>query len=229
MDKEPVILGYWDIRGLAEPIRMLMQHLGINYKDVTYEAGPAPEYSRDAWFKVKHTMGFDFPNIPYLIDSSAKITESNAILRYLCHKHDPKLLGTTPEEKVYVDVLAGILRDIVNGRFAIAFTEEPDKLPLRGFARFHEKIERVAKALEGKKYLLGESLSYVDFVCAEYFECINDVIDPVFTKYPSLKQHFETIMSLPNIKKYRESEEFVKNPKPYHYKAARLGNTPLNK
>ena len=27
------ILGYWDIRGLAEPIRLLLEHVEANYED----------------------------------------------------------------------------------------------------------------------------------------------------------------------------------------------------
>ena len=35
----------------------------------------------------KFKLGLDFPNLPYLIDGSHKITQSNAILCYLGRKH----------------------------------------------------------------------------------------------------------------------------------------------
>ena len=41
--------------------------------------------------------------LPYLIDGSHKITQSNAILRYLARKHN--LCGETEEERIRVDIL----------------------------------------------------------------------------------------------------------------------------
>ncbi len=40
-------------------------------------------------------MDMDFPNLPYLIDDDLKISEAFAILRHLCRKHKPELLGVT--------------------------------------------------------------------------------------------------------------------------------------
>uniref|UniRef100_A0A8C6HKX8 glutathione transferase n=1 Tax=Mus spicilegus TaxID=10103 RepID=A0A8C6HKX8_MUSSI len=47
----------------------------------------APDYDRSQWLSEKFKLGLDFPNLPYLIDGSHKITQSNAILRYLARKH----------------------------------------------------------------------------------------------------------------------------------------------
>ena len=49
----PLTLGYWKIRGLAEPIRVLLHYLGVEYKDEFYEVGPAPDFNSDSWFNVK--------------------------------------------------------------------------------------------------------------------------------------------------------------------------------
>ena len=62
--------GYWDIRGLAQPTRMLAAYLKAPLKDELYAVGEAPEYNRDSWLSVKPTLGLDFPNLPYLIDGA---------------------------------------------------------------------------------------------------------------------------------------------------------------
>ena len=41
-----ITLGYWDIRGLAQPIRMILEYVGANWKEDSYSCGPAPDYDR---------------------------------------------------------------------------------------------------------------------------------------------------------------------------------------
>lgn len=74
-------LGYWSIRGLVQPIRFLLAYLWVEYTNKAY-ANP------EEWFgKDKNELGFEFPNIPYLIDGDLKITESSAIPVHLIKKH----------------------------------------------------------------------------------------------------------------------------------------------
>ena len=105
-------LGYWKIRGLASTIRYIFEYLKVDYNDVHYEQGDAPEYNREAWLSVKETLGLDFPNVPYLIHGDLKITESAAITRYVINKFGPELAGKTPEEAAHADQLYGVLGDI---------------------------------------------------------------------------------------------------------------------
>jgi len=41
---------------------------------VEYEQGDAPDFSKEVWFSIKPTLGFDFPNLPYLTDGDYKLT-----------------------------------------------------------------------------------------------------------------------------------------------------------
>ena len=227
--KDPIILGYWKIRGLAEPIRLIMEHLGVNYKDELYEQGPGPEFSRESWLSKKPTLGLDFPNLPYLIDSPIKITESLAIIRYICHKFEPKLLGTKLEEWAYVDMLSCVMYDFNQAKGTIMYTADPETVPKRHNELLQEDIKRFAKMLETKKYLAGDKLTYVDFICVEGLESINDLMEPIFTTYPSLGRYYKDMMSLPNVHKYKNSEKFLKDPKPYNNKTARINSPAITK
>ena len=114
-------LGYWKIRGLAEPIRILLHYLEIDYKEDLYEFGPAPDYNLDSWYNVKFKLGLDYPNVPYLFDENFKLTESGAILRYLCGKYKPELLGETLKEKAIVDMSVGVLWDLWNAKARLMY------------------------------------------------------------------------------------------------------------
>ncbi|KAH7948406.1 hypothetical protein HPB52_021973 [Rhipicephalus sanguineus] len=89
-----LVLGYWDIRGLAEPIRYLLAHAGVPYEDKRYGFGDGPEPTRDEWLAVKYKLDLDFPNLPYIIDGDVRMTQSQAILRYLGRKH-----GLAPKDE----------------------------------------------------------------------------------------------------------------------------------
>lgn len=53
-EKTPIKLGYWKIRGLAQPIRFLLEYVEHPWEDVLYEQGDAPNYSIECWTDVKH-------------------------------------------------------------------------------------------------------------------------------------------------------------------------------
>ncbi len=108
----PIQLGYWKIRGLAHPIRYLLEYTEHPYSDVMYEQGDAPEYSVECWTSVKNTLDLDFPSIPYLIDGETKLTDPYAIMIYLATAYAPELLGQTPEEKAEIDMLYGQLKEV---------------------------------------------------------------------------------------------------------------------
>ncbi|KAJ8301669.1 hypothetical protein KUTeg_020656 [Tegillarca granosa] len=80
---------YFGHMTLAQPIRLLLNYVGEDFEDVRHMClVTAPEYSRDSWFKVKFTLGLPIPNLPYYIDGDIKITQTNAILRYIARKHN---------------------------------------------------------------------------------------------------------------------------------------------
>mmetsp|Transcript_20706 Transcript_20706/g.3349 ORF Transcript_20706/g.3349 Transcript_20706/m.3349 type:complete len:105 (+) Transcript_20706:40-354(+) len=97
MSTKPTV-GYWDIRGIGAHIRLLLTHLGVDFDFRGYVCGDGPQFDRSDWFNEKFTLGLQFPNLPYLIDGDVKVTETTAILSYVCQKYRPEYLGRTPEE-----------------------------------------------------------------------------------------------------------------------------------
>jgi glutathione S-transferase len=78
MSKVPT-LGYYDTRGLAQPIRLLLKYAGVEFNDKRYEFGPGStlaeiESIRKYWLTDKSNLGLDFPNLPYYIDRDVKVS-----------------------------------------------------------------------------------------------------------------------------------------------------------
>jgi glutathione S-transferase len=82
MASSVAILGYWDIRGLAEPVRLLLEHAGVDYEDRRINM------TKPSWLEYKTSLGYDFPNLPYYEEpGGVKLTQSNAILRHLGRRY----------------------------------------------------------------------------------------------------------------------------------------------
>lgn len=84
-DGPRLLLGYWAIRGLGQPIRLLLEHVGLPYAEKRYhiqlaEAATAEapaKWDRSEWYSEKHDLGLAFPNLPYLVDreTGLKLTQ----------------------------------------------------------------------------------------------------------------------------------------------------------
>ena len=83
----------------------MFHYAEVDFEDVVYECGPAPEHNKDCWFSVKNTLGLDFPNLPYLFDGDVNLTESMAIHKYIARKWSPALLGANALEYANAEML----------------------------------------------------------------------------------------------------------------------------
>lgn len=100
------ILGYWNIRGLGASIRYILTFLNVPFENKLYNQGQAPDFDRSEWLNEKPNLGLDFPNLPYLIDGDFKMTESAAIIKYICKKWGPHLLGSSARNTGLIEMLA---------------------------------------------------------------------------------------------------------------------------
>ena len=175
-DKKPIVLGYWKIRGLAQPIRYLLEYIEHPWEDVTYEQGDAPNFSIECWTSVKGNLGLDFPNIPYLIDPNhdVKITDTLAIMTYLCTQYAPELLGSTIEVRSETDMLYSHLKDAkqaVTGPCYVGHNKE--KLGALASSKMAPIVTYLG---EQKDYLCGE-LTYIDFYFLELCDFVHFLTD----------------------------------------------------
>lgn len=113
-------LGYWKIQGRTQPIRMLLAYLKADYKENNPNA--------KEWFKNRHKMQLNFPDLPYLIDGDMRMTETTAIVDYLLHKYDKSyLLGKDPMEKIHHRMIFDVLFEIFERCFMVIYSKDYKK------------------------------------------------------------------------------------------------------
>ncbi|XP_062570302.1 glutathione S-transferase Y1-like [Saccostrea cucullata] len=203
-------LGYWKIRGLAQPIRLLLNYVGEEFDDVQYEQGDAPEYSRDAWLSVKDTLGLAFPNLPYYIDGDIKITQSNTILRYIGDKHN--LLGKSAHEKVDCDMMVENAMDFRNGVVRLCYNRDYEKLKEDYFNNVKDKLKSFESFLGSKPWFAGENITICDFPMYELLDQHKLMKPGILDDFPNLVKFTERFEALPKIKAYMASDKFMRRP-----------------
>ena len=220
VEQPKLTIGYWKIRGQISPIKYVLEYLGVPYNAVHYEQTDGPEFSKDAWFSVKFTLGFDFPNLPYLIDGDLKISESNAIYRYIANKYGPEgFYGKDAKEKATIDMIYGVVADI-KGAFNPHMYGSGDK---NAVIEISKRMEQVSKFLGSKHFIAGDNVTWVDFYIFEQIEVFAWITEGEFlTRYPNLAEYHKRIAALPRFSEYYHSDRFVKRP--FNNKMAKLNN-----
>ena len=221
VDASKPTIGYWKIRGLGAPIKYLFEYLGVEYNDVQYEQGDGPEFSRECWNSVKHTLGLDFPNNPYLIHGDLRITESHAIMRYIANKWgSAELSGKTPEDKARIDMLLSVVQEFRNSTTG-HFYGSGDRETIKKIA--FEKFQDIAKFLGEKEFVAGNYVTFVDFFIWEQIELFTFVTEgEILARYPNLLTYHKRVGSLPKFAEYIASDRFM--VRPFNNKVAKINN-----
>jgi len=204
------VLCYWKIRGLAQPIRLLLAYTGTEYEDKMYEAGPAPNYDKSCWFSVKHTFGLDFPNLPYYIDGDLKLTQSTAIMRYIARKNN--LMGTSDKEMARVDLMECQLEDFRSVWVNLCYNPNFNDLKTGYLEQLPGKLKEISAYLGNNPYFAGNNLTYVDFLVYEMLDQHKIFSPTCLDPFPNLQQFTERIEALPSIAAYMQSDKFMKKP-----------------
>eukprot|EP00039_Didymoeca_costata_P000910 m.48014 g.48014 ORF g.48014 m.48014 type:complete len:261 (+) comp10544_c0_seq4:52-834(+) len=127
---ETPIVGYWNTRAIGEPVRLLLNYVGIDFVDKRYECGPPPDYNKSDWLDTKHTLGLDLPNLPYYIDNNegVKLTQMHAIMYFLGHKHN--MAGNSLQEQTRCCMMMEALHDWFDEFWHVTYCSAPWIMPV---------------------------------------------------------------------------------------------------
>lgn len=204
------VLGYWNIRGLAQPIRLLLGYTETDFEDKHYVCGPPPDYDRSSWLNEKFTLDLDFPNLPYYIDGPVKLTQSAAILHYIARKN--KLDGTTEQEKIRIDLAEQQLNDFRMAFVQMCYNPNFETLKVDYLKTLPDKLKLFSDFLGKNKWFAGNNITYVDFLLYEMLAQHKLFAPDCLKNFSNLDEFVKRFEDLPTIKKYMKSDKFLKWP-----------------
>jgi len=205
-------VGYWKIRGLGAPCRMMCELAGIDYTAKNYEVKQTENgYDKSEWFDVKPSLRKKnaMINLPYVLDVDGFIvTQSMTCMAYLGRKFG--MYGNNLKETSKVDMVlhqAQELRDTGVEAFYGEAKLDPwleEKVPV-----IYTKIDGWLES-EGKgPYTLGQKPSAADVYLWEMLDqgemVASDLGKPsLLLGYPRLRKMYDTMRSEPNLQRYFE-------------------------
>eukprot|EP00298_Acanthocystis_sp_HF-20_P029716 c8627_g1_i1.p1 GENE.c8627_g1_i1~~c8627_g1_i1.p1 ORF type:complete len:227 (-),score=81.79 c8627_g1_i1:25-705(-) len=212
MSEEKVVFGYWKIRGLAQPIRMLLEYTKTPYTEEFYVEGGAPDFDRSAWTSVRETTlgDYEFPNLPYIRHGSLVLTQSHAILRYIGRKAN--LLGLTDEQKSKVDLILDELKDFKSDLSSISYSPRFPELKPELEKKLPASFAKFSKFLGTNNWVTGDSLTIADFVLYEVLDQHQLIYPTCLDAFPNLKSLWKRFAALPEIETYMKSDRFLSGP-----------------
>ena len=123
------ILGYWSIRGLGAPLRMMLNAAQVNHWVVLYDAIEAEgeRWDMDSYLSDKQWLKEEYNplmNLPFLVDCkySRVLAQTNAIFTYL--GRELKLMGKDKHEESKCEELLCEIMDLRN--LMVDFAYETD-------------------------------------------------------------------------------------------------------
>ena len=126
------IVGYWSIRGLGAPIRMMLSAAQVNHWIALYDVVEDGEkgWSKETWLQDKEWIkkGYNpLANLPYLIDcrTNMVLVQSNAIMSFL--GRELRMLGRSPPMTCRCEELLCEIMDLRNYMVEYAYDRHVDR------------------------------------------------------------------------------------------------------
>lgn len=208
-------LGYWAIRGLAAPLRMMLEHSGLEYSEFQIkEAGQWFGAKKDEILKLN-----PLANLPYLVDGDKCVCQTNAIFVYLGDRTG--LNGSNAAEKLMTLQMLEEIYDLRNRVIELVY---PFKEVCRDQAEHDAKVKKHlevgAKGNYGKlnnvvkgPFIFGNAISTADFHLFEMLDQHEKMADnakasKILSEYPKLAALHAAVKALPTLQKYFASDSY---------------------
>ena len=194
---KPTII-YFDIRARAEPIRLILEELRIEYED--HQVRP------EDWPELKPKTPFGW--LPAYRERDLEIWQSHAIYRHLARVHD--LYGSNEEQRVRCDVVEEALADLntLIGRapWRPEFEKTREDFIKSELSPALAQLERFLQTNEmGISFWVGSCLTFVDLIAFAFFDGTRAMFPEAMADCPVLQEFCDGIAARPRIAAYLRS------------------------
>lgn len=219
-------LGYWDIRGLAAPARMMCHYAGAacDFQDVTYalkETGSG--YDNSAWATPKAELKKQnaLMNLPYVVDrdSGLFVTQSTAVYQFIGRRL--KLMGRNAAELAACEQVLAQALDLRNALMRMVYpfsgvkgeAEFKDALPGFIASTTKEHFEKLEAFLGEGAYFAGGAPTAADFHVFEMIDqheamAMRSKLPSTLTGFPKLLGFYQRVLALPQLQGYFASPAY---------------------
>jgi len=221
-------LGYWGLRGIANPIRVLLHHVDERFEDRHYGMEDFDKWFNEDKPALEGTM--DFPNLPHFIDGKVQISQTKVILAYLGRKHN--LDASTEEERIRMGLAIEVLEEYRQALSKVAYQapcvknreEVHETLRKEYEEQLPTKLGAVSKFIGKNKWVAGDRLTYADFFVYDILDFHRILFNPKFFEADTnLCAYMKRFENLPRVKQYMASSAYMKLP--IYAPFALFGNT----
>ncbi|NXO65627.1 GSTM2 transferase, partial [Phainopepla nitens] len=150
------------------------------------------------------------PQLPYLIDGPTRLTQSNAILRYIARKHN--LCGETEVEKQRVDVLENQLMDLRMSFIRLCYSPDFEKLKPAFLEELPKKLQDLSRFLGSQPWFAGQKITFVDFLAYDVLDQLHMFVPECPELKGNLAQFLQRFEALDKVSAYMRSGRFIKTP-----------------
>lgn len=195
-----ITLTYFDARGRAEPIRLVLAFAGVAFEDrgLTFEQF------------LQHKPETPLGQLPYLVEQkdgeTLTIPQSMAIVRHFAREHG--LDGKTERERVAADVAAETAVDLTGAltrlRFSPAWQDEALKAKFAA-ETVPQHLARLDKLLGDRTWFAAEAPTYADLVIFDALDKVVGNWPESLAAQPRLAALRGRVAALPQLAKYLAS------------------------
>ena len=157
-------------------------------------------------------------SIHFHFSGDIKITQSNAILRYLGRKF--ALDGRSEQDRVRVDMMLDNAMDFRNGFIMLSYNPKFNQLKDDYITKLEPTLEKFSKFLANRKFFSAEYLTYPDFHMYEMLYSHKQLAPRVVEKFRNLVDFIDRMENLPRVSAFLKSN---RSPKPMNNKMAAFG------
>lgn len=191
-------LTYFDVRGRAEVIRLILEEAGVTYHERRVTLGE--------WPALKPTLPFG--QMPIYEEGELSIPHSHAIYRYLARKHH--LYGRDESERIRCDIVNETFVDAQNTLAGFywnpQFAERRDEFERTTLPELLDKVQRLfVQNANGEGYWVGDALTYVDFCAWHFLDYVRPFSQRTLDRFAPLCAFKKRIESRPRIAAYLAS------------------------